>query len=71
LGFLLAAGSVVAVAAAGAVELPEGEEIDALLDEAEDDDHGGLFDLKKLQTSLTENINRWGTMHALQQCAQR
>jgi hypothetical protein len=68
-GWLLAAGSVVAVAAAGAAELPQGGEVDALLDEAEDDEHGGLFDLKKLQTSLTENINRSGTTHALQHCA--
>jgi hypothetical protein len=56
--WLLRAGSVVAVAAAGAVELPEGDEAEALLLEEEDDEHGGLFNLKKLQTSLTENINR-------------
>jgi hypothetical protein len=57
----VAAGSVVAVAAAGEVELPEGE-LAALgsYEGGDDDDHGGLFDLKKLQTSLAENINRWG-----------
>lgn len=58
------AGAVVAVAAAGEVELPEGE-LEALGDavggdEDDDDEHGGRFDLKKLQTSLSENINRCG-----------
>uniref|UniRef100_A0A383W597 Uncharacterized protein n=1 Tax=Tetradesmus obliquus TaxID=3088 RepID=A0A383W597_TETOB len=61
-GEAAADGAVVAVAAAGEVELPEGE-LEALGDavggdEDDDDEHGGRFDLKKLQTSLSENINR-------------
>jgi hypothetical protein len=63
------AGSVVAVAAAGQVELPDGE-VDALLGEEEEDEEGGLFDLKKLQTSLTENINRCGTAAGAMHCLQ-
>eukprot|EP00882_Tetradesmus_deserticola_P000572 GHRQ01000628.1.p1 GENE.GHRQ01000628.1~~GHRQ01000628.1.p1 ORF type:complete len:417 (+),score=187.10 GHRQ01000628.1:180-1430(+) len=45
-----------AAAAAGQAELLEGQ-FSALLD-GDDDEHSSMFDLKKLQTSLTENINR-------------